>query len=47
MAPMLSKAQRAWMWANHPDMAKRWEAETPKGKKLPEHVKKKKGKKKK
>jgi len=30
------------MYANHPAMAKRWEAHTPKGK-LPEH--KKKGKK--
>ena len=47
MSPMLSKAQRAWMWANKPEMAKEWEAHTPKGKKLPEHVKKKKAKKKK
>jgi hypothetical protein len=36
---MVSKAQRRWMWANDPEMAKEWEAHTPKGKKLPEHVK--------
>ena len=47
MVPMLSKAMRAWMWANKPEMAKEFEAHTPKGKKLPEHVKKKKAKKKK
>jgi hypothetical protein len=28
------------MYANHPDMAKEWEEHTPKGKKLPEKVKK-------
>jgi len=28
------------MYANHPEIAKRWEAHTPKGKKLPKHVKK-------
>ena len=28
------------MFANKPSMAKRWAAHTPKGKKLPEHVKK-------
>lgn len=39
--PMRSQAQRRWMWATHPEMAKRWEAETPHGK-LPEHAKKKK-----
>lgn len=37
--PMKSEAQRAWMWANHPEMAERWEKHTPKGKKLPKHVK--------
>jgi hypothetical protein len=37
MAPFKSEAQRGWMHANHPAMAKRWEKETPKGK-LPEHV---------
>jgi len=36
--PFKSQAQRAWMYANHPEMAKRWEKHTPKGKKLPEHV---------
>ena len=35
--PFKSQAQRAWMHANHPAMAKRWEKETPKGK-LPRHV---------
>jgi hypothetical protein len=38
--PFKSKAQRGWMFANEPAMAKRWAAHTPKGKKLPEHVKK-------
>jgi hypothetical protein len=42
--PFKSKAQRAWMYANKPEMAKKWEDHTPKGKKLPEHVGKKKGK---
>lgn len=36
--PFRSKAQRKWMHTNHPEMAKKWEAHTPKGKKLPEHV---------
>ena len=40
--PMLSQAQRAFLWANKPDVAKKFEAKTPKGKKLPKHVKKKK-----
>ncbi len=35
--PFRSQAQRAWMFANHPQMAARWQAVTPKGK-LPEHV---------
>lgn len=39
--PFRSQAQRKWMHANHPEMAKRWEAETPKGKKLPKKVAKK------
>lgn len=34
------------MYANDPKMAKRWEKETPKGKKLPSKVKKKKSTKK-
>lgn len=37
--PLKSQKQRAWMYANHPEMAKRWEKETPKGK-LPKKVKK-------
>ena len=42
--PLKSKAQRRWMHATHPEMAKRWEAETPKGKPLPKKAKKAKGK---
>ena len=41
--PFKSTAQRRWMYANDPKMAKRWEAHTPKGKRLPKKVKKKKG----
>lgn len=33
--PFQSQAQRGYMYANHPEIAKRFEAETPKGKKLP------------
>ena len=40
--PMLSQAQRRFMHANHPKMAAEFEAATPKGKDLPEHVKRKK-----
>lgn len=36
--PFASNAQRKFMHAKHPGIAKRFEAETPKGKKLPEHV---------
>jgi len=36
---MKSKAQRALLWATHPKIAAKFEAETPKGKKLPAHVK--------
>ncbi len=39
--PFKSQAQRKFMYASHPEMAKEWEAHTPKGKKLPKHVKKK------
>jgi len=35
--PMVSRDQRAWIHANKPEMAKEWEAHTPKGKKLPKH----------
>jgi len=40
--PFKSSAQRRWMFSQEPAMAKRWAKETPKGKKLPERVKKKK-----
>lgn len=36
--PMVSQAQRRWMWANKPEMARRWEDHTPVGKPLPERV---------
>ena len=39
--PFSSQRQRAWMYANNPKMAARWEAETPKGKSLPETAPKK------
>lgn len=39
--PMKSQAQRKWMHKNKPLIAKEWEAETPKGKKLPKKVKRK------
>lgn len=42
--PFVSKKQRAWMYANEPKMAKKWEEHTPKNKKLPNKVKKKKKK---
>lgn len=35
--PFKSEAQRRWMHANQPEMAKRWEKETPGGK-LPERA---------
>jgi hypothetical protein len=40
--PFKSQAQRKWMYANDPSMAKKWEKHTPEGKKLPKKVKKKK-----
>ena len=33
--PFQSEAQRRWMYAHHPEMARRWQRETPKGKHLP------------
>jgi hypothetical protein len=39
--PFKSVAQRGYMFANHPSIAKRFAAETPKGAKLPQHVAKK------
>ncbi len=38
--PFKSQAQRRFMYARHPEMAKEWEKKTPKGKKLPGKVKK-------
>ena len=35
--PFKSEAQRRWMWKNDPEMAQKWEAETPKGK-LPKRL---------
>ena len=34
--PFHSQAQRRWMYANEPEMARRWEAHTPKDRHLPE-----------
>lgn len=42
--PFKSEAQRKWAYANKPEMAERWEKETPKTTKLPERVGKKKKK---
>ena len=39
--PMKSKKQRAYLWANKPEIAQEFEDKTPKGKKLPLKVKKK------
>lgn len=38
--PFKSELQRRWMYANEPAMAKRWQAHTPKGKKLPKRKRK-------
>lgn len=38
--PFKSKAQRGFMYSQHPKLAKEFEAATPEGAKLPEHVKK-------
>lgn len=37
--PMRSEAQRKYLWAKHPEVAREFEDATPKGKKLPQHVK--------
>jgi hypothetical protein len=37
--PFKSQAQRRWMYANEPEMAKKWSEHTPKEIKLPEQVK--------
>jgi len=39
--PMKSKAQRGYLWANDPKVARRFERHTRKGAKLPRRVKKK------
>jgi hypothetical protein len=39
--PFKSKAQRAFLFSQHPDIAKRWAEEFPNQKNLPEKVKKK------
>jgi hypothetical protein len=36
--PLKSKAQRAWLAANRPDLLADFESDTPKGVVLPEHV---------
>lgn len=36
--PFKSDAQRGFMFAQHPEIAKRWAKETPKGKDLPDKV---------
>ena len=38
--PFKSDAQRKFMYAKHPGIAKRWSSESPEQGKLPEHVKK-------
>jgi hypothetical protein len=38
--PFKSEAQKGWMYANHPQMAKQWQEHTPTGKKLPAKLKK-------
>ena len=40
--PMKSQQQRKYLWSKHPEVANEFEKETPKGKKLPEKVKKEK-----
>lgn len=39
--PFKSESQKSWMYATHPKMAKQWQKETPKSKKLPKKVEKK------
>ena len=38
--PMKSQAQKRYLWTKPPKIAKEFEKETPKGKKLPKKVKK-------
>ncbi len=44
--PFKSKKQAKWMFTNKPETAKRWAAETPDAKKLPDKKTAKKAKKK-
>lgn len=37
--PFRSEAQRRYLWANHPEVAREFAERTPKGAKLPDHVK--------
>jgi len=39
--PMKSQAQRKYLWAKHPKVAKEFESKTPKDKKLPKKLTKK------
>lgn len=36
--PFKSQAQRRYLYAKHPEVAKKFAAHTPKGAKLPEHA---------
>lgn len=36
--PFKSEAQRKYLYAKHPEVAKKFEEHTPKGKKLPAHA---------
>lgn len=38
--PFKSKQQRKFMYARHPEMAEKWEAETPTGARLPRKLSK-------
>ena len=39
--PFKSEAQRRYLYAKHPEVAREFESVTPRGKKLPKHAKKK------
>lgn len=39
--PMRSQAQRSYLWLRHPELARKFEEETPKGKDLPSKLKEK------
>ena len=42
--PFVSKAQRAYLYANHPSIAREFQVHTRPGAKLPPHVRKSKNK---